>query len=181
MGKLNNWYDQGWFSACDTKSPDCAFITNIRSGYWILSQGLNWAVLCLATTRTTRFWFFFFRLRKIPGGAPSFPTSHTQLGINVHCVGVFCFSLLCLAYHWPRPRRPFLWQHTGERKNRGDFLSGVREGNSNSHQHKQKESNHQELTKESGVPVPPPELRLAFEVSNNLSFDVTLCINDCYF
>ena len=173
MGKLNNWYDQGWFSACDTKSPDCAFITNIRSGYWILSQGLNWAVLCLATTRTTRFWFFFFRLRKIPGGAPSFPTSHTQLGINVHCVGVFCFSLLCLAYHWPRPRRPFLWQHTGERKNRGDFLSGVREGNSNSHQHKQKESNHQELTKESGVPVPPPELRLAFEVSNNLSFDVT--------
>ena len=34
-------------------------------------------------------------------------------------------------------------------------------------QHKQtKISCHQEVAKESGVPVPPPELRLAFEVSN---------------
>ena len=57
-----------------------------------------------------------------------------------------------------------MWQCGREQGNCGNLLSGVWEGSSlvmNTNI-----LSHQELAKESGVPVPPPELRLAFEVSN---------------
>ena len=99
MGKLNNWYDQGWLSPCDIKSPDCAVITNIRSDYWILSQGLNWAVLCLATTRTTRFWFSFFDWEKfqvVRHLSPPATLNLASTSIVLECSASPCFALLTI-------------------------------------------------------------------------------------
>ena len=132
MGRPNDWYGEGplWKLQLTTALVD--FYSHYgRFACWIWSQGLNWAALSLATTRTTRCWFLFLRLLSPEnlGGSPSGAASFTQLGIDIHSVGVFHLTLLCLAYHWPWPRHSFLWKQTWEQRDCGNLLSAVWEGN----------------------------------------------------
>ena len=62
------------------------------------------------------------------GGTSSGASSLTQLGIDLHGVGMFRTTLLCLADCWPGPRHPFMWQYSREQRNCGNLLSRVWEG-----------------------------------------------------
>ena len=100
----------------------------------------------------------------ITGGAPSSTTHLSQLCLHLAGLGVLLPSLPCLAHHWAGPGHLGMWQQPWESRHCGNLLSRVWEGNFTLMCCSVFAQNIQELTIEPGIPAPPPELRLAFQV-----------------